>query len=250
MTNNIRTFGLLLYKNLIVRVRHWKTTIFLQSLIPILLFILIQFVRDFSVQPSRVINETTYYPINMKEELIQTNRDLNLVYYVPQNSYIKRILDNIRICLKLPHENIVGFSSEDNMINAYTELQVKSPSIEVTGLVFEQYNTTDIRYKIRHSVKIPNVLFQNIFDDFQWNSRSIYLDQVPFVQLQMCVDETLINHKASYSMMNTKVLHVHNIKSTDTVDTSYQFTCSIYFRCQYKECLILHMLKQMILTYY
>ncbi|XP_017755068.1 PREDICTED: ATP-binding cassette sub-family A member 1-like [Eufriesea mexicana] len=205
MAIKLRTLSLLLYKNLIIRRRHWKTTIFLQCLIPIILFILIQFVRDFSVQPSRVINENTYYPIEMKEELIVINRDLNFLYYEPQNSFTKSIFEKIRMCLKLPRENVVGFSSEDNMIKAYTELQVKSPNIEVIGLVFEQYNTTDIRYKIRHTFKIPNVLFQNIFNELGWNSHAIYLSKVPFVQLQMCVDETFINHKASNSMMNTKV---------------------------------------------
>ncbi|OAD58503.1 ATP-binding cassette sub-family A member 3 [Eufriesea mexicana] len=205
MANKMRTLSLLLYKNLLVRRRHWKTTIFLQCLIPIILFILTQYVRDFLMRPLYVINRNSYYPIEMKEELTVINSDFNFVYYAPDNSYTKSIFKNIRMCLKLQREMVIGFSSEDDMINAYTKLQVKYPTIKVIGLVFEQYNTTDIRYKIRHTFKIPYKLFQNYFYDPERNSHNIYLSNVPFVQLQICVDETVINHKATYSMMNTKM---------------------------------------------
>lgn len=105
MANNMRTFALLLYKNLLIRCRHWKTTIFIQCLIPIALFVLIQAVRDFSVQPPRVINESTYYPIYTKDELTLINRDLTILYYVPQNSYTKNIVHDTRMCLGLPQES-------------------------------------------------------------------------------------------------------------------------------------------------
>lgn len=207
MTKELRTFGLLLYKNLIVRKKHWKTTIFLQCLIPISLFILIQAIRDFSVQPPLVFNESTYYPIQTKQKLTLLNREFTQLYYVPQNSYTENILEDVRMCLKLSHENVAGFLTENDMINAYTMLQAKSPTTDVLALVFEQYNTTDIRYKIRHSFKIPNILFQNMFDQPHYNAHTIYLNTIPFVQLQICVDETFIQHVASQSMMDIKVLY-------------------------------------------
>lgn len=205
MTKELRTFGLLLYKNLIVRKKHWKTTIFLQCLIPISLFILIQAIRDFSVQPPLVFNESTYYPIQTKQKLTLLNREFTQLYYVPQNAYTKNILEDVRMCLKLSHENVVGFLTENDMINAYTMLQAKSPTTDVLALVFEQYNTTDIRYKIRHSFKIPNILFQNMFDQPHYNAHTIYLNTIPFVQLQICVDETFIHHIASQPMMDIKL---------------------------------------------
>ncbi|KAK9310741.1 hypothetical protein QLX08_000052 [Tetragonisca angustula] len=205
MKSDIRTFGLLLYKNLIIRKRHWKTTIFLQCLIPIALFMLIQAVRDFSVQPPHVVNESTYYPIETKEELTVINRDYTLLYYVPQNLYTETILEDVRMCLKLSHESVVGFLTEDDMVNAYTLLQTEYSTIQVLALVFEQYNTTDIRYKIRHSFKIPNMLYQDVFSDMTYNAHAIYLHAIPFVQLQMCVDETFIYRTASHPIMDTKV---------------------------------------------
>ncbi|XP_050474315.1 phospholipid-transporting ATPase ABCA1-like [Bombus huntii] len=205
MGNNIRNFGLLLHKNLIVRKRHWKTTIFLQCSVPIALFVLIQAVRDFSVQPSRVINGSTYYPIENKEQLTVINRDYTFLYYVPHNTYTKSILEDIRICMTLSYENVVGFLTEDDMINAYTTLQAKSPSVEVLGLVFEQYNTTDIKYKIRHTSKTANVLFQNMLDQPGFDARALYVNAIPFIPLQMCVDEALIDRTVSHSSMDWKV---------------------------------------------
>ncbi|KOC60391.1 ABC transporter A family member 6 [Habropoda laboriosa] len=205
MGSTIRTFGLLLYKNLLIRKRHWKMTIFLQCLVPITLFILIQAMRDFSVQPPRIINESTYYPIETKDKLTYLNREFTVLYYVPQNSYTESILEDVRMCLKLPKENVKGFATENDMIMAYTILEVKSPTSEVLALVLEQYNTTDIRYKIRHAFKIPNILFQKMFDQPAYNAHTIYFNAIPFVQLQMCADETFINHTASHPMMDTKV---------------------------------------------
>lgn len=86
------------------------------------------------------------------------------------------------------------------MINAYTILQAEAPAVEVLGLVFEQYNTTDIKYKIRHPIDIPKTLFQNTFDQ-----STIYFNLVPFVQLQMCVDDSFINH-TSHSTVERMVL--------------------------------------------
>lgn len=242
MAAGIKTFGLLLYKNLIVRKRHWKTTIFLQCLIPIALFVLIQAVRDFSVQPPRVINESTYYPIESKEKLTEVNREFTLLYYVPRNPYTESILEDVRLCLKLPHENVIGYTSEDKMTEAYTILQAKSPSTEVVALVFEQYNTTDIKYKIRHAFKIPNMLYQNMFDQPTYNAHTIYFNAIPFVQLQMCTDESFINRTVSHPNMDIQVLHVDiNIWKNDRHPTC--ITRYIYFRCQYKECPIRRMLK-------
>ncbi|XP_076622006.1 phospholipid-transporting ATPase ABCA3 [Colletes latitarsis] len=202
MANRLRILRLLLYKNLIVRIRHWKSAIFLQCMVPIALFVLIQAVRDFSVQPPHVIKESTYYPIETKEELTEINRDFTFLYYVPQNEDTEKIVENARRCLKLTFERVNGFVSEDSMIKAYTVLQAESPTAMVLGLVFEQYDTNDIRYKIRHAFKIPSMLFQNALD---LSSYIIYMNAIPFVQLQTCVDESLINRTAPHSTLDTKV---------------------------------------------
>jgi hypothetical protein len=108
MTNTCKIFGLLLYKNLIVRKRYWRLTIFLQILVPVGLFALLQAVRDFSVQPPTVYNESLHYDMQTKEDLIKNkvNNAIHHVYYVPKNVYTDEIMENARYCLYLlPQSN-------------------------------------------------------------------------------------------------------------------------------------------------
>ncbi|XP_076222279.1 ATP-binding cassette sub-family A member 17 isoform X2 [Nomia melanderi] len=205
MANGIRIFGLLLYKNLLVRIRHWKSAVFLQCLVPITLFVLIQAVRDFSVQPPQVINENTYYPLEDTDELTDINMGYTYLYYMPQNEYTEKIIEDTRMCLKLPAEKVFGFSSEDKMIKSYTVLEAKLPTIKMLALVFEQYNTSDIRYKIRHALNIPRILFENVLDKISYTSHSLYFHAIPFVQLQMCVDESIVNLTAVHAKPDIKV---------------------------------------------
>ncbi|CAL7939781.1 unnamed protein product [Xylocopa violacea] len=109
------------------------------------------------------------------------------------------------MCLNLPHNKVTGFATEDDMINSYIALQTEVSDTQVLALVFEQYNTTDIRYKIRHAFKIPTILFQNMFDGPGYNAHTVYLNVMPFLPLQMCVDETFINRAAPHPIMDTKV---------------------------------------------
>jgi len=107
MASGLKIFGLLLYKNLIVRKRHWRMTILLQALVPIGLVVLLQAVRDFSVQPPVKINESTYYPMYTQDELMKKiNSELNKVYYVPKNTEItEKIMEPVRRCLGLMPES-------------------------------------------------------------------------------------------------------------------------------------------------
>lgn len=134
---------------------------------------------------------------------------------------------------------VAGFANEQDMIKAYTVLQAKSPTTQVLALVFERYNTSDIRYKIRHPLKIPNVLFQNTFDQPSYNTHTIYLTAMPFVQLQMCVDESFINRVPSRSINGTKVLQKYRIHGSARSKYFLHRTIrnNIYFRCRYRECL-------------
>lgn len=102
MASALKVFGLLMYKNLIVRMRHWRMTLFLQALVPIGLFALLQAVRDFSVKSPVVVNESTYYPMVTQDKLMmKIDNDLNKVYFVPKNPYMEDFMESVRYCLKL-----------------------------------------------------------------------------------------------------------------------------------------------------
>ncbi|XP_011644080.1 retinal-specific ATP-binding cassette transporter-like [Pogonomyrmex barbatus] len=207
MASGWKVFGLLLYKDLIVRKRHWRMTLLLQTLIPIGLFALLQAVRDYSVQPPAVVNESTYYPIYTQDELMwKLDNGLVKIYYLPKNTYTEKIMDSARKCLTLLADNVIGFANETEMVNTYTLAQAKDPIISVVAVVFEQYNKPTIKYKIRHSWKIPYALYQNILHgEHISSSPTIYFDMIPFAQVQICVDGALINQTVPGSMSNIKM---------------------------------------------
>lgn len=102
MASGWKILGLLLYKNLIVRKRHWRMTLFLQALVPIGLFALLQAVRDFSVNAPIVVNESIHYSIDTQEGLMgKLDNALNNIYYLPKNSYTDKIMESTRKCLQL-----------------------------------------------------------------------------------------------------------------------------------------------------
>ncbi|XP_011251490.2 retinal-specific ATP-binding cassette transporter [Camponotus floridanus] len=207
MASEWKIFGLLLYKDLIVRMRHWGMTLFLQALVPIGLFVLLQAVRDFNAEPPTILNESTYYPIQTQGDLMQTiDFGLNYVYYLPKNAYTFKTMESARKCLSLLPDNVKDFSNETEMINAYTisEAESKIP-LSVVAIVFEQYNKSTTKYKIRHSWKIPNDLYQTILGEHMSASPTMYFDMNPIVQVQMCVDEAIINQAATNSMSNIKM---------------------------------------------
>ncbi|XP_012538072.1 phospholipid-transporting ATPase ABCA1 [Monomorium pharaonis] len=189
-----KIFGLLIYKNMIVRKRHWRMTIFLQALVPIALFALLQAVRDFSVQSPVEVKENTYYPVHTQDDLMKKiNNALNKVYYTPKNEDTYKMMESVRYCLKLLPDNMIGFANETEMVDAYTIYQAKNPIVSTVAVVFEQYNKPAIKYKIRHSWKIPNNLYQTVADGERMSSSpSIYFEIIPFTQVQICLDETLI----------------------------------------------------------
>lgn len=107
MAGNLKIFGLLIYKNLIVRKRHWRQTIFLQAFVPIALFALLQAMRDFSVQPPHRYNESIHHAIQTKENLVldKIDNDITQIYYVPRNAYTDKIMEEARKCLRLHSES-------------------------------------------------------------------------------------------------------------------------------------------------
>ncbi|KAM0731026.1 Phospholipid-transporting ATPase ABCA3 [Formica fusca] len=206
MASGWKIFGLLLYKDLIVRKRHWRTILFLQAFLPIGLFALLQAVRDFSAQTPIKINESTFYSIQTQNDLMEKlDNDLNNIYYLPRSTYTDKIMESARNCLGLVSESMKGFSNETEMIDYYIVSQAQNPILSVVAIVFEQYNKSTIKYKIRHSWNIPYDLYQTVLGEHMRASPIMYFDMVPIVQVQMCVDEALINQAAANSMSNIKM---------------------------------------------
>lgn len=105
-----RLFTLLMWKNFTVRKRHWKVSLLVEILIPVLLFTLIQVVRDFvdvgGLSDTEIQFNDTIFPIQSREEILKIANDLNpSIYFIPKNNYTQYLMDKTRNCLGLPRES-------------------------------------------------------------------------------------------------------------------------------------------------
>lgn len=83
----------------------------------------------------------------------------------------------------------------------YALYQTQSPTNDVVAVVFNDnyvnVSTKHLEYTIRSSYVIPNILYK--VDNQGATSISIeqaFMDVIPFVQLQICLDEAFIKMKA------------------------------------------------------
>ena len=101
----LRIFKLLLSKNFLVRKRHWKMGLFVEIIIPFLLFLLIQSSRDFSADPLEHILENTTHEIITKNDLLQKFSITTTIFYVPITNFTTSIVEKMRVCLRLPKDS-------------------------------------------------------------------------------------------------------------------------------------------------
>jgi ATP-binding cassette subfamily A (ABC1) protein 3 len=105
MKEKLRIFRLLLYKNFLIRKRHWKMGLFVEILIPLSLFILIQACRDFSASQPEKCENNTYHDIKTKADLITKVNYMNIIYFVPENRFTRTLMEKTRGCLKFPNDS-------------------------------------------------------------------------------------------------------------------------------------------------
>lgn len=98
MSEWFRKFGLLLYKDFLVRKRHWKSTLILQIILPFLLFMMCLLIRDLGSQAPKNIDNDTYYP------RYPLNKDfgypsIDRLFYAPNNTETKELMIKVGDCL-------------------------------------------------------------------------------------------------------------------------------------------------------
>lgn len=84
----------------------------------------------------------------------------------------------------------IGFATEEEMLETYMIKRIQDPLQEFLAIVIEQKGE-HFKYKIRHSTEISSELYT---DMTYFISEHKYLESVPFVQLQMCLDDSFIKH--------------------------------------------------------
>ncbi|KAI4504278.1 hypothetical protein M0802_000749 [Mischocyttarus mexicanus] len=192
-----RVFGLLLRKNCIVRLRHWKVTLFIQILLPVILFALTQALRDLNSGPPTVITTNTYYPFKSKDDLLNlVRKSLIKIYFVPNDTSTKEFMNSTAKCLQT--EKFIGFATEEDMLDAYVVNRIQRPLDNVLAIVIDKKQEEGhFKYKIRHSTEISSQLYT---DMTSLKIEHEYLESVPFVQLQMCIDKTFIDNISTPSV--------------------------------------------------
>lgn len=106
MANKRGTFSLLMWKNLIVRKRHWKAGLFVQICLPFALFALTQLTRDLSATAPVRVENITHYDVIIKEEAFSTiDMTANFIYFLPNNSFVDELMSETRLCLGLPSDS-------------------------------------------------------------------------------------------------------------------------------------------------
>lgn len=122
MEEKWRIFGLLLWKNYVIRKRHWKVALFLQILLPMCIFLLLQKIR--SAPWVRKENENvTYYPIETmtKEDLLEFEEVL--LYYAPENNFTRKLMKQATECLSI-HPASTYNAKENNAKEKFSWLKI------------------------------------------------------------------------------------------------------------------------------
>ncbi|XP_008203603.1 phospholipid-transporting ATPase ABCA1 isoform X2 [Nasonia vitripennis] len=209
MMEKLRMFRLLLYKNYLVRKRHWKMGLLVEILIPLLLFVLIQACRDFSAAEPQVHENNTYYEIQTKENLISKITYRTTIYFAPENKFTRILMEKTRGCLKFPAGTITGFNSEEELLKMYALYQTQDPINDIIAVVFDEkyanISSKHLSYTLRTAYVLSNILYK-----IDTEGPSITLDQalievIPFVQLQLCLDESFIKMKARKPSFESEV---------------------------------------------
>jgi ATP-binding cassette subfamily A (ABC1) protein 3 len=99
----LKKLWLILWKNLIIRKRHWILTL-IEMVIPVLLFIVVAVVRS-EIGPSNdELHPVEYYDIWTEDRIIKQSTtslsDSSLLLYAPQNNFTTKMMTVVSSLLK------------------------------------------------------------------------------------------------------------------------------------------------------
>lgn len=101
-SNIIRKFRLIIWKNFIIRQRHWVLTC-LEIIIPVLLFILLAYIRGNIGDINRMyINETTYFPPKNVDSLTEEITADTNIFYTNIKPFYGNLMNDVRKKIALP----------------------------------------------------------------------------------------------------------------------------------------------------
>ncbi|XP_051164051.1 phospholipid-transporting ATPase ABCA3-like [Leptopilina boulardi] len=204
MASGWRVFILLLWKNFIVRRRHWLVSSLIQIGIPLLIFGLTQISRD-NISKYTINNNNPggnipdakdkYYPILSKEDMIYTMKYRHTyLYYAPINNLTVNLMNLTAKCLTYPTEKIHGFTSENELLKKYFSLVDDGTFSNVEAIIFKN---SDINSKLLSYTIRPEYIYSWYDDNF--------LTYQTFIPEQMCLDQSFLQIKMNNPLLETNI---------------------------------------------
>ncbi|CAG9862052.1 unnamed protein product [Phyllotreta striolata] len=177
-----------IWKNLIIRKRHWFLTI-IEAALPISLFLFIAYGRSKINGLNKLeITDPTYNDIHG----IHYNINVGSTYflYTPSNDHFDGIVNRLKDKLQLPGDQVVAFPNSEELLKYY----YKNLNYTTIAVIFDDTNLSKFNYKIRYhddsSVLYTSRKYVNPYL-FQPRTGSAY-DNGDFIPIQMALDMSFI----------------------------------------------------------
>lgn len=116
-----------------------------------------------------------------------------VIYFVYYYTILNNVLINIHFL------EFIGFATEEQMLETYLVERIQEPLHEFLAIVIDQkQEPRHFKYKIRHSTQISSELYTDMTYS---EPKHKYLESVPFIQLQICLDDSFMRNVANVSIM-------------------------------------------------
>ncbi|XP_058807201.1 ATP-binding cassette sub-family A member 17-like [Phymastichus coffea] len=195
--HQFRMFKALLYKNLLVRKRHWKLGLFVEILVPMLTFIAVWGVKSASLNNKAISQEIltplergdTKFRVKTAADYFEYSAD-DYLLIAPDNRFTQRLKSHLQICYP---GLVMMYRTESDMISDYfAKKSTKFSRFKTTlALIFDDDNvngsTQNFKYRIRISDDVSALVYSE--------TEATDVFETSFTGLQLCVDSALIKMK-------------------------------------------------------
>ncbi|XP_044746947.1 phospholipid-transporting ATPase ABCA1-like isoform X2 [Coccinella septempunctata] len=146
---HLKQLRLVLWKNSLIRKRHWVLTLF-EILLPILLFILVSYSRSkiSGIAKQEIVDPTYSEPIHLSEkgEIYYTVIDISstLFFYAPSNNLTDELIRRLQIKLQVHSNEIISFSSKEELLKEFSKVNQT-----LIAIIFNSNDVKKLDYDIR-----------------------------------------------------------------------------------------------------
>lgn len=208
MAKTLEIFAILLWKDFLIRKKHWKQSILVQVVISIVLFIFAEMIRLVPENGIEIIDTDTHYDLIHERNLVREFPESVRLRFSPKTIVTEEIIKSVRKCLKLDKSNITACPDEKTMLAEFANDAVLKTDYhsEPIGIIFEtNFNENPppiiFKYKLRTWSIFTNKLYDPMENGFEVNNAR----GGPLVPVQICLDKAWIK-------FNTKNMTRYNAK--------------------------------------